>query len=295
MDSPKLSQNDKDLFAALLKPDMDDGTLYYSLREMTELLKRHYGKKTILLIDEYDVPLAKANERGYYEPMIRLIRSLFGTALKTNENLYFAVLTGCLRVAKESIFTGLNNFNVFSVTDVDFDEYFGFSDQEVRAMLNYYGLGDNYESVKEWYDGYRFGNTEIYCPWDVICYCGKHRNNAKLPPQNYWINTSGNDVVRHFVKNMGSHKAAAKIEMERLVDGETVEKEIRQELTYPELYTSADNIWSALFMTGYLTWRGEPDGNRFWLVIPNQEIRNIFVDQILALFRESAAGKAAGR
>ena len=289
LESEKLSVYDKKLFAALLEPDMEDKTLSYSLREITELLKKHYEKKVILLIDEYDVPLAKANERGYYTEMIALIRNLFGTALKTNENLYFAVLTGCLRVAKESIFTGLNNFNVFSITDVEFDEYFGFTDTEVRDMLRYYGLEDSYEVVKEWYDGYQFGGVEVYCPWDVICYCSKHRKNKSLPPQNYWLNTSGNEVVRHFIDGLGGQQMITKAEMERLISGETVQKEIRQELTYPELYASPDHIWSALFMTGYLTQRGEPDGNRFQLAIPNREVRNIFTEQIISLFKETAA------
>ena len=276
LDSEKLSIYDKKIFAALLEQELDDETLYFSLRELTELLNKHFCRKVILLIDEYDVPLAKANERGYYREMTALIRSLFSAALKTNENLYFAVLTGCLRVAKESIFTGLNNMNIFSITDGDLDEYFGFTDREVREMLRYYGLEENYETVKEWYDGYRFGKAEVYCPWDVVCYCSKHRKNKKLPPQNYWINTSGNEVLRHFISGMASQRMVTKAQMERLVEGETVQKEIYQELTYPELYASSDNLWSTLFMTGYLTQRGEPDGNLFHLAIPNREVRNIF-------------------
>ncbi len=272
---------------------MTDEVLHKSLRTLTELLRAYYGKQVILLIDEYDVPLAQANERGYYREMSDLIRNLFGAALKTNEALYFAVLTGCLRVAKESIFTGLNNFNVFSITDVNLDEYFGFTDGEVRGMLQYYGLEENYELVREWYDGYRFGNVDVYCPWDVICYCSKHRNNKKLPPQNYWINTSGNDIVKHFIDTMGGQKMVTKREIERLIDGETVQKEIRQELTYPELYASPEHIWSTLFMTGYLTQRGERDGNRFQLTIPNREVRDIFTEQILALFKEETAKDGA--
>ena len=236
-DSDRLTEIDKEFFSLLLKARMSDQSLKSSLRELSLLLCRHYGQQVIILIDEYDVPLAKANERGYYDRMALLIRNMFEAALKTNDNLHFAVLTGCLRVAKESIFTGLNNFSVFSITDMDFDEYFGFTDSEVKEMLDYYGLKENYGIVKEWYDGYRFGRTQI----------------------------------------------------ERLVDGAEVQKEIHQELTYPELYASADNIWSALFMTGYLTWRGEPDGNRYRLVIPNREIRNIFTEQILAMFKEKTA------
>ena len=273
----------------LLQADMDDESLFYSLREITELLCKHYERKVIVLIDEYDVPLAKANERGYYDKMIDLIRNLFGTALKTNDNLYFAVLSGCLRVAKESIFTGLNNFNVFSITDVEFDEYFGFTDLEVKEMLRYYDLEDSYETVKEWYDGYRFGNVDVYCPWDVICYCSKHRKNKTLPPQNYWLNTSGNEVIKHFIDDLSHQKTITRTEMERLIDGETVQKEIRQELTYPELYASSEHIWSALFMTGYLTQRGTPDGNLFQLAIPNREVRNIYTEQILSLFKEEAS------
>ena len=296
LDSEKLSIYDKKIFAALLEQELDDETLYFSLRELTELLNKHFCRKAILLIDEYDVPLAKANEQGYYREMTALIRSLFSAALKTNENLYFAVLTGCLRVAKESIFTGLNNMNIFSITDGDLDEYFGFTDREVREMLQYYGLEENYETVKEWYDGYRFGKAEVYCPWDVVCYCSKHRKNKKLPPQNYWINTSGNEVLRHFISGMASQRMVTKAQMERLVEGETVQKEIYQELTYPELYASSDNLWSTLFMTGYLTQRGEPDGNLFHLAIPNREVRNIFTEQILKMFQEAAGrdGEALG-
>lgn len=289
LDSEKLSEHDKRLFSMLLQADMDDESLFYSLREITELLCKHYERKVIVLIDEYDVPLAKANERGYYDKMIDLIRNLFGTALKTNDNLYFAVLSGCLRVAKESIFTGLNNFNVFSITDVEFDEYFGFTDLEVKEMLQYYDLEDSYETVKEWYDGYRFGNVDVYCPWDVICYCSKHRKNKTLPPQNYWLNTSGNEVIKHFIDDLSHQKTITRTEMERLIDGETVQKEIRQELTYPELYASSEHIWSALFMTGYLTQRGTPDGNLFQLAIPNREVRNIYTEQILSLFKEEAS------
>ena len=292
LESTKLTEVDREFFSLLLKEDMSDQSLRGSLRELSLLLRRHFDQRVIILIDEYDVPLAKANERGYYDRMALLIRNLFEAALKTNDNLYFAVLTGCLRVAKESIFTGLNNFNVFSITDLDFDEYFGFTDEEVKEILAYYGLEENYGIVKDWYDGYRFGNSQVYCPWDVICYCSRNRRHKNLPPQNYWLNTSGNDVLKRFVEsmeNMSERKMLTRTEMEQLVSGEEVQKEIRQELTYPELYSSSDNIWSALFMTGYLTWRGEPDGKRYRLVIPNREIRNIFTEQILALFKEKAS------
>lgn len=195
MQSDKLTDQDKQSYEELVQKNMSKPALYTSLRKLTTLLEKHYEQQVIVLIDEYDVPLAKANEQGYYEQMVLLLRNLFENVLKTNESLKFAVLTGCLRVAKESIFTGLNNFKVFSITDVDFDEYFGFNDAEVKAMLQYYGQEAHYETVREWYDGYRFGKIDVYCPWDVINYCDDHISNATLPPKNYWSNTSGNDVV----------------------------------------------------------------------------------------------------
>ena len=289
MDSSRLTDVDKQCFAHLLNRNMDEPTLLNSLRDLSMLLAKHYDRKAILLIDEYDVPLAKANERGYYEQMTDLLRNLFGSALKTNEALYFAVLTGCLRVAKESIFTGMNNFNVYSITDVSFDEYFGFTDSEVRELLQVYGQEESYDAVKTWYDGYQFGNVEVYCPWDVICYCKALKKNPRLQPQNYWIHTSGNDLVKHFIEHMGEEQSLTKTEIERLIDGEIVQKTVRQELTYKELYESVDNIWSILFMTGYLTQRGEPDGAVFQLAIPNREIRDIFTQQILTMFREQVA------
>lgn len=289
MQSKKLTAFDKEEFTRLLQRQMDDDTLFYSLQELTELLNKHYGKKVILLIDEYDVPLAKANEAGYYDQMVMLLRNLFGTVLKTNENLHFAVLTGCLRVAKESIFTGLNNFNVNSITDVDFDEYFGFTDMEVKQLLSDYNQEEHYETVKEWYDGYRFGNIDVYCPWDVLCYCKAHINDQSLAPQNYWANTSGNDVIRHFIQNTGKQQNLTRTELERLISGETVQKKICQELTYKELYASPENIWSTLFMTGYLTQKGSINRELYNLAIPNREIRNIMIDHILNLFKEQVA------
>mgnify|MGYP000858459534 CR=1 FL=1 len=289
MQSKKLTVFDKEEFTRLLQRQMDDDTLFYSLQELTELLNKHYGKKVILLIDEYDVPLAKANEAGYYDQMVMLLRNLFGTVLKTNENLHFAVLTGCLRVAKESIFTGLNNFNVNSITDVDFDEYFGFTDMEVKQLLSDYNQEEHYETVKEWYDGYRFGNIDVYCPWDVLCYCKAHINDQSLAPQNYWANTSGNDVIRHFIQNTGKQQNLTRTELERLISGETVQKKICQELTYKELYASPENIWSTLFMTGYLTQKGSINRELYNLAIPNREIRNIMTDHILNLFKEQVA------
>lgn len=289
LESDKLTTIDKQLFSDILGKKTDDNTIVFSLREMTELLRKHYEKKVIVLIDEYDVPLAKANEQGYYDEMVLLLRNLFENVLKTNDNLYFAVLTGCLRVAKESIFTGLNNFNTFSITDVDFDEYFGFTDEEVKKLLAYYGQENHFDIVKEWYDGYRFGNVDIYCPWDVLCYCKAHRKNEKLAPQNYWIHTSENVIVEHFIYGMGKAKEVTKNEMERLIHGEAVQKKIHQELTYKELYSSTENIWSALFMTGYLTSQEYIDENEYKLVIPNREIRNIFTEKILSLFKEQVA------
>ena len=294
-ESSRLTDTDKMLFGQLLQKKMDDETLFCSLRELTELLRKHYEKQVIVLIDEYDVPLAKANELGYYDEMVRLIRGIFGSALKTNHNLYFAVLTGCLRVAKESIFTGVNNFNTFTITDVDFDEYFGFTDAEVKEMLEEYQLGSSYEDVREWYDGYRFGNVDVYCPWDVICYVNKRRTDPALQPQNYWLNTSGNEVVRHFIEALGD--GVTRTEMERLIGGEIVQKEIHEEMTYHDLYVDMGNVWSVLFMTGYLTQRGRADGNLYNLVIPNREIRNIFTEQIMKMFQEQAEqdGETLGR
>lgn len=285
----ELDDIDKRMFDELLSGEMSQDTLVYSLRELSELLEKHYGEKVIVLIDEYDVPLAKANENGYYEKMILLIRNLFENVLKTNDSLKFAVLTGCLRVAKDSIFTGLNNFKVYPITKVAFDEYFGFTDDEVREMLDYYGMKQDYETVKDWYDGYRFGNVDVYCPWDVINYCSDHLEEPELPPQNYWLNTSSNETIYHFIDGMGEQQKVTKAELELLVNGEAVQKEINQELTYKELYLSTENIWSTLFMTGYLTKRGEPDGTRYNLVVPNQEIRNIITDHILKLFKEDVA------
>lgn len=295
LESDKLSEQEKETFKQLVAVDitgqnvftMSDSVLMGSLKTLSALLRKHYGRKVIVLIDEYDVPLAKASDRGYYAEMVNLIRNLFEQVLKTNENLYFSVLTGCLRVAKESIFTGLNNPKILSITTVRFDEYFGFTDREVREILEYYGFEDKYELMKEWYDGYRFGNVEVYCPWDVISYCDELLDDPDAVPRDYWSNTSGNDVVKHFVEMIDSK--GTKGELEALAAGETVEKEIREDLTYDRLYESAENIWSVLFATGYLTQRGKPDGRRFRLAIPNREIRNIFVEQVMTLFKENVA------
>lgn len=299
LESEKLSVVDKEIYRTLLFTNedgtfqMSDVALEKSLYRLTELLEKHYHKKVIVLIDEYDVPLEKAFHHGYYDEMVILIRNLFGNVLKTNEHLKMAVLTGCLRIAKESIFTGLNNFKVYPITMRAFDESFGFTDEEVQKMLTYYGLEEDYEIVKAWYDGYRFGDVDVYCPWDVINYCSDRQYDPKLEPQNYWANTSSNDIISHFIDGMGGQRKVTRIELERLINGETVQKEINQELTYKELYSSIDNLWSTLFMTGYLTQKGDSNGKRYNLAIPNQEIRNIMTDHILQLFKEDVAKDGA--
>lgn len=285
LNSDRLTIYDKDAYTALFRADMSEAVLYSSLKILSELLEKHYGWKVILLIDEYDVPLSKAFEQGYYDQMIVLIRNLFQQALKTNDSLELAVLTGCMRISKESIFTGLNNLKVLSVADVRFDEYFGFTDSEVRELLEYYDLSRNYGDVKEWYDGYRFGNVEVYCPWDVVNYCDELRADSNALPQNYWSNTSSNEVVRKFIQ--GADIGTTKNEIERLVAGEVIKKEIHQELTYKDMYNSIDNIWSILFTTGYLTQRGKPERKSFYLAIPNMEIREIFIEQIMDFFKEN--------
>ena len=285
LDSERLTSYDKEAFIALLQEDMKEGTLCSSLKVLSELLEKHHGSKVILLIDEYDVPLAKAFERGYYDQMVLFIRNMFEYALKTNESLKFAVLTGCMRISKESIFTGLNNLKVLSVAEVQFDEAFGFTDKEVRELLEYYELSDHYNEIKEWYDGYQFGNAEVYCPWDVINYCDALRVEPDAQPKNYWSNTSSNEAVRRFIQE--SDKASVRREIENLVAGEVIKKEIHQELTYKDMYASIDNLWSVLFTTGYLTQKGKPEGNRFQLAIPNMEIRNIFTTQIMDFFKEN--------
>lgn len=287
-ESDRLIPEDREAYCALLKEEMDASTLFKSLLTLSQLLEKHHGQKVIILIDEYDVPLAKADEYGYYDQMILLVRKLMSYCLKSNSSLQFAVLTGCMRVSKESIFTGLNNLRVLSISDVRFDEYFGFTDADVREMLAYYTLSGRYETVREWYDGYRFGNVNVYCPWDVINYCDRLLSDPDAEPENFWINSSGNDVVRRFIQC--GKNAAVKNEIEKLVNGEAIEKTISQELTYPELYDSVENIWSVLFTTGYLTQKGRIGGNRFRLVIPNQEVRQIYIIQILQFFKENVRG-----
>ncbi len=282
-DSKNLSMADKERYKKLFDDDMRKNTLTGSLKLLCGLLKKHYGVKAVLLIDEYDVVLAKAHANNYYDKMVSLMRSLLGAALKTNDSLEFAVLTGCLRVSKESIFTGMNNLKVRSISDARFSKYFGFTDNEVKDLLSYYGCSDSYIAAKRWYDGYRFGRDEVYCPWDVLNYCDALLDDPDAKPKDYWINTSGNDVIKRFV-SMADNKT--RDEIEALVAGEAIKKDIREDLTYSEIYNSIDNLWSLLFMTGYLTQQGGTEGGEFKLKIPNLEVRDVFVKQIREYFKE---------
>ena len=295
-DSDKLTQIEREQYKGLTimkngRLAFDKEKLISSLQLLSQLLYKHYGKKVVILIDEYDVPLDKAFQNGYYNEMVSLIRGLFGQALKTNEFLQFAVLTGCLRISKESIFTGLNNFKVMSITDSRFDEQFGFTDEEVRKLLSDYGMDSHFDEVKEWYDGYHFGRADVYCPWDVINHADHLRDDSDAKPQTYWINSSGNSLVRRLINRADS---STKDEIERLIAGEAIEKVIRQDLTYDEIENSIDNIRSVLFTTGYLTKIGElklPDSESYayMLVIPNKEVREVFVLQIQEWFKAVVA------
>ena len=287
-ESANLSSNEKAMYQNYVRVEngiysMSDEALPGALKNLSDLLSKHYGKQVILLIDEYDVPLDKAFQHGYYDEMVLLIRNLFGNALKTNPSLCFAVLTGCLRISKESIFTGLNNFKILSIMDVRFDEYFGFTDSEVESMLKYYELSEYYDAVKEWYDGYQFGKVGVYCPWDVISYCDNLRVDQSALPEDYWSHTSGNSIVRRFIDKAN---AKTKDEIERLIAGEEIIKEIHQDLTYSELDNSIENLWSVLFTTGYLTQRGRVGEDKYRLAIPNQEIRRLFIKQIREWFKQ---------
>lgn len=287
-DSDRLSENEKEQYKAVIalqngKYSMDENVLTSSLRLLSHLLFKHYGEKTVILIDEYDVPLDKAFQNGYYQEMVSLIRGLFGMALKTNDSLQFAVLTGCLRISKESIFMGLNNFKVLSILDSRFDEQFGFTDQEVQKILDDYELSSHFEETKEWYDGYRFGNADIYCPWDVINYVEQLRYDPAAVPQDFWSNSSGNAMVRRFI-DMAD--VSTKNEIERLIAGESIEKDVTPELTYDELDKSIENLWSVLFTTGYLTHKGRTESGKYRLVIPNREVRNLFVKKIREWFSD---------
>ena len=289
LESAAVNEADKQPLERFLHEQDTREDVLDSLKTLCALLYQHHGQKVILLIDEYDVPLDKAFLHGYYPEMVSLLRGLLGNALKTNDFLQFAVLTGCLRVSKESIFTGLNNLKALSILDARFCEYFGFTDGEVRRMLADYGLSSHYAETKDWYDGYRFGNAEMYCPWDVINHVDRLRAEPNAHPQDYWINTSGNDMVRRFVDK--ADKSTQK-EIERLIAGEAIEKRLRLELTYGELEESIENLWSVLFTTGYLTQAGEVERNVYKLVIPNREVREVFVLQIQEWFKKAVVGDA---
>ena len=282
-DSEKLSDKDKLAIDSLTDKNISVDTAKDSLRLLTAALEKHYGRKVILLIDKYDVPLDKAYTYGYYPQMTNLIRGMFDAALKTNSSLYFAVLTGCLRISRESIFTGLNNPKIHSISDESFDEYFGFTDDEVREMLSAYGLESHYEETREWYDGYRFGGQYVYCPWDVINYCDSLLRSTHAKAKAYWLNTSGNDMVRELIRK-SSGSGTARREIERLIDGETISRRLNEQLTHSEINDSIENIWSLLYMTGYLTIADYPDGDMYRLRIPNREILEIYKQQVMSWF-----------
>ena len=290
-ESTVLNQEEKDSYQRLIKVGTDSRALYdmtedvaaASLKTLSQLLHKHYGQKVILLIDEYDVPLDKAFQAGYYDEMVSLIRNLLGNALKTNDSLYFAVLTGCLRISKESIFTDLNNLKVHTISDVRYDEFFGFTNTDVDALLEFYGLSDYKNTIQDWYDGYRFGDVDVYCPWDVINYCDELLAAPEAEPENYWANTSGNDLIRRLLKKASQ---TTRDEVEQLINGETIIKTIRQELTYRDIEDSIDNIWSVLYSTGYLTGRGRLPGKQMKLALPNWEVRDLFIDLVKDWFAE---------
>lgn len=287
MRSDNLDADDKAMYRDLLSlhgADVAAISLRFALKKLSELLYKHYGQKTLILIDEYDVPLDKAFQHGYYREMVALVRGLFGETLKTNEFIQFAVLTGCLRVSKESIFTGLNNFKVLSITDARFDEQFGFTDAEVQQLLHVYNLEEHLAETKEWYDGYRFGEVDVYCPWDVINHVDRLLGQPDAEPQAYWINTSGNELVKRFINKANK---TTRDEIERLVSGESIEKHVRLELTYDEIDNGIDNLWSVLFTTGYLTQAGMTAQGAYKLVIPNREIREVYKLQIQEWFKDA--------
>lgn len=282
LESERLTAYEKKVFASLLQADMGEDLLCSSLKIMSELLEKHHGCKVILLIDEYDVPLAKAFERGYYDQMVIFIRNMFEYALKTNDSLKFAVLTGCMRISKESIFTGLNNFKILSITDTRFDEHFGFTDDEVERLLAFYHVENRFAETKEWYDGYHFGNVDVYCPWDVINHVDRIKDDPMAGPEAYWINTSGNELVKRFIDKAGK---TTRDEIERLIAGEAIDKQIRLDMTYDEIDNNIDNLWSVLFTTGYLTYTKISEDKKYNLVIPNKEIKEVFKLQIQEWFR----------
>ena len=291
--STNLSNDEKESYAQLTEVGpaqggfytMTEGMAAASLQTLSQLLEKHYGQKVILLIDEYDVPLDKAFQAGYYDEMVSLIRNLLGNALKTNNSLYFAVLTGCLRISKESIFTGLNNLKVHTISDVRYNEYFGFTNAEVDELLEFYGLSAYKDTIRDWYDGYCFGDTDVYCPWDVINYCDELLAASNTPPKNYWANTSGNDLIRRLLKKAN---LTTKNEVEELLNGGQITKRMKQELTYREVDDSIENVWSVLYATGYLTGKHveQEDADIFRLWIPNGEIRKLFYELVEDWFRE---------
>ena len=290
-DSDKLSDEEKALYRQLIQTGTAQGGIYAmtdealaaSLKTLSQLLAKHYGRQVVLLIDEYDVPLDKAFQAGYYDEMVSLIRNLFGNALKTNDSLQFAVLTGCLRISKESIFTGLNNLNVMTVSDPYFCDSFGFTDDEVKELLDYYGLRAYHDAMRDWYDGYKFGSVSVYCPWDVINYTQILLRDPEAEPENYWANTSGNGIIRRLLKKADQ---TTRDEVEQLINGESIVKTVRQELTYRDIEDSIDNIWSVLYSTGYLTSRGRLPGKQMKLALPNREVRELFIDLVKDWFRE---------
>ena len=296
--SDRLTNDEKEAYAQLTEVGSSQGGVYTMTEKMAEaslqtlslLLEKHYGQKTILLIDEYDVPLDKAFQGGYYEEMVNLIRSLLGNVLKTNDSLYFAVLTGCLRILKESIFTGLNNLNVMTISDPYFCDSFGFTEDEVTKLLDYYGLDDFHDTVRDWYDGYQFGDTSVYCPWDVIKYTQILLKDKYAEPENYWANTSGHDLIRRLLKKANQ---STRNDVEQLINGETIIKPIRQELTYREVEDSIDNIWSVLYSTGYLTCRRRLPGRKMELALPNREVRELFIELVKDWFEETTQADSA--
>lgn len=292
LDSESLTERERKQYEALINISsegsflMSYDVLINSLFVLSQLLHKHYNQKVIILIDKYDVPLDKAYQSGYYNKMAELIRNLFQQTLKTNDSLYLAVMTGCLRISKESIFTGLNNLKIRTISDVQFDEYFGFTSDEVKALFSYYSLQDFFDIAKEWYDGYHFGNISVFCPWDVINYCDVLRSDRTIEPENYWVNTSSNEIIK---KLLTKAKSQTRRELEDLIEGKSIKKKIRHELTWQDIDNSAENLWSILYTTGYLTKCSKESNDIFELIIPNREIKSIFVWQIMEWFNEVAA------
>lgn len=292
LDSESLTERERKQYEALINISsegsflMSYDVLINSLFVLSQLLHKHYNQKVIILIDEYDVPLDKAYQSGYYNKMAELIRNLFQQTLKTNDSLYLAVMTGCLRISKESIFTGLNNLKIRTISDVQFDEYFGFTSDEVKALFSYYSLQDFFDLAKEWYDGYHFGNISVFCPWDVINYCDVLRSDRTIEPENYWVNTSSNEIIK---KLLTKAKSQTRRELEDLIEGKSIKKKIRHELTWQDIDNSVENLWSILYTTGYLTKCSKESNDIFELIIPNREIKSIFVWQIMEWFNEVTA------